>query len=86
MPTPTPRTAPGVAAREKKMRSDSVERLRRRLNASRGEWSAIAPAADVSYKTMLRFANGGSKRPWGGFLKKLDEYFRRVDAGRPPVM
>ena len=73
---------PDLHTPPRRIRSDSVERLRRRVRASRGEWSAIAPAAEVSYKTLVRFANGGSKRPWAGFLTKIDAYFSRVDAGR----
>lgn len=65
--------------KSRRMKMSSVERLRRRLAEERGRWSAIALAAGVSYKTLVRFANAATDRPWGAFLKKLDEHFVRVD-------
>ncbi len=50
--------------------------------ASRGDWLAISAAAEVSYKTLWRFANGLTTRPWGQFLANLDAHFQRVDARR----
>ena len=63
---------------------DDLERLRVRLVDDRGNWSQMATkgGAGVSYHTLIRFANGEVKRPWGSFLKKVRAYYERLDAPR----
>lgn len=58
---------------------DELERLRQRLADDRGHWRRIAEDAEVSYHTLIRFANGDVKRPWGRFVARIRDFYRDVD-------
>lgn len=66
-----------------------LEVLRDRLTDDRGNWTKIAKAAPegagVSYHTLIRFANGEVKKPWGPFLRKLTDYYARQDELAKPA-
>ena len=49
------------------------EAIRRRLAASKGDWSGIALRAGVSHSWMSKFMNGHIHNPGIRTLEKLDE-------------
>jgi hypothetical protein len=64
----------------RRLRTETVERLRKRVLADRGRWLLTARAAGVSYTTLYRFAHSDTVRPWEQFLRRLDAYYAKLDS------
>jgi len=62
------------------MEEPILEYLRRRLNASKGEWPRIAEVTKLPYDTVAKVAQGERPNPTLKVVQPLMDYFREFDA------
>lgn len=62
------------------MNEPILEYLKRRLEASKGDWRRIADATGVPYGTVVNIAQGKSPNPTLQSVQPLLNYFQALDA------
>lgn len=58
---------------------DTVEEVRERLNARKGDWPAICEATGLKYDWMTKFAQGRISMPGFGAISKLKAHLDETD-------
>lgn len=62
---------------------DTVEEVRERLNARKGDWPAICEATGLKYDWMTKFAQGRIAMPGFGSISKLKQHLDQTET--PPA-
>lgn len=60
--------------------------VRRRLDASRGEWTLIASNSGVPYHTLTKIAQGAVENPRIHTVQRLVDLFQAIDRGECSIV